>query len=154
MEGTSTQAEASSAVKEETQINKVETMEEELTIDTEEESNAWKRPAPIDEDALAAEREAKKPKVLNDAKSRSRNSRMFGLLNGTLSKFKEDTKKTGQSDAQKRRAALESRLSAKLKAEQDLNQKKQSRAKEEKQLRLDVSRKIDEKVLLDNIVGL
>lgn len=131
------------------------------TIETEErldvdEANVWKRPAPEStpgEDD-AAEREAKKAKVMNDSASRQRGARMFGMLKGTLNRFKEDTKKTASTEASKRRSAVESRLNAKLRAEQQVNEKRLARSKLEKTLRLDVNRKIEEKTMLDNIVCL
>lgn len=129
--------------------------EDDQVIDTEESANVWKRPLPeVDEQEAAAARESKKAKVMNDSASKQRGARMFGMLKGTLNKFKEDTKKTGQSEASKRRNAVEARLSAKLRAEQEVSEKKADRARLDKSLRLDVNRKIDEKVLLDNIVSL
>ena len=137
---------------------KTETIEADERLDVDE-ANVWKRPAPEsmpgeDLDAERQEREAKKVKVMNDTASRQRGARMFGMLKGTLNRFKEDTKKTASTEASKRRSAVESRLNAKLRAEQEVNEKRLARSKMEKSLRLDVNRKIEEKTMLDNIVCL
>lgn len=124
--------------------------EEDTPLDAEDGASTWKRP--VSEVQPEEQREVKRPKIVDDAATRKRGARMFGLLTGTLKKFKEETKKTGQSDAVKRRNAVEARLSAKLKAEQELGEKKAERSRTEKSLKLDVHRKIDEKVLLDSIV--
>lgn len=135
---------------------KTENVEADERLDVDE-ANVWKRPAPEsmpgeDLDAERQEREAKKVKVMNDTASRQRGARMFGMLKGTLNRFKEDTRKTASTEASKRRSAVESRLNAKLRAEQEVNEKRLARSKMEKSLRLDVNRKIEEKTMLDNIV--
>lgn len=130
-----------------------------IELDRDNGSNPWKRPAsqpPADDSSQISAPPAKRVKtnIQTDAASRQRGARMFGLLKGTLSKFQDDSSKTAKSDSMKRRAAIESRLQEKLKAEQDVSSKKSERAKLEKSLRLDVNRKMDEKGLLDAIVRL
>ncbi|UZJ53257.1 hypothetical protein CBS101457_002577 [Exobasidium rhododendri] len=54
-----------------------------------------------------------------DADLASRGKRMFGLLNSTLSKAKEDNAKRSTGEAARKRAEIESRLQEKLKAEDE-----------------------------------
>ncbi|MBW0485847.1 hypothetical protein O181_025562 [Austropuccinia psidii MF-1] len=75
---------------------------------------------------------------------RKRSVRMFGALMGTLSKFHDETSKNKQTDAAKRRAAVESRLQAKLKVESEALHRLRAFEVEEKNLKQQVSRKAEE----------
>lgn len=62
---------------------------------------------------------AKRPRRANvDMAARSR--RMFGLLNSTLSKAKEDNERRNNGEAAKKRAEIEARMKEKLKVEKEI----------------------------------
>lgn len=117
-------------------------------------NDTWKRPSDSDLTQATEERQVKKAKIVDDKATKQRASRMFGFLKGTLRQFENEGKKIASSDAGKRRNAVEARLHSKLRAEQEAAEKKAGRSKQERSLRQDVSRKIDDKILLDNIVRL
>jgi len=117
----------------------------------EEEGEDWTREPPKENGNSMAdsEREPKRAKITNDAASQKRGKRMFGVLMGTLNKFRDEG--TKQTDAAKRRIAIEERLAAKLKAEHEENERRLDRSRQEKQVKLDVVRKEEENGILDSI---
>ena len=108
---------------------------------------------PVDD---AAEQEAlatkkrKQEAAQDEAKKRSR--RMFGLLQGTLNKAKEEVGKL--SGTTKQRQELEERLSRKLNGEKAISEEKRRLGFEEKQLRDVVHRKEEEITMGENTVSL
>ncbi|KAI9259447.1 pinin/SDK/memA/ protein conserved region-domain-containing protein [Phascolomyces articulosus] len=66
----------------------------------------------------AGTQECKKPRLAMNADSKRRGQRMFGVLLGTLNKFKDDTKH--KTDAEKKREEIDSKLHEKL-----VNEKKE-----------------------------
>ncbi|KAA1106302.1 hypothetical protein PGT21_032832 [Puccinia graminis f. sp. tritici] len=91
----------------------------------------------------SADQQPRKKLKLTEA-DKKRNVRMFGSLMGTLSKFQDETSKIKQTDAAKRRAAVESRLQAKLKLEAESLHLLRACEVEEANLKQQVLRKADE----------
>ncbi|OAV91612.1 hypothetical protein PTTG_09399 [Puccinia triticina 1-1 BBBD Race 1] len=91
----------------------------------------------------SADQQPRKKLKLTEA-DKKRSVRMFGALMGTLSKFQDETSKTKQTDAAKRRAAVESRLQAKLKLEAEALHLLRACEVEEINLKQQVLRKADE----------
>lgn len=73
----------------------------------------------------------------------TRQKRLFGVLTKTLSRFNEDTKK--ETEASKRRAAVEERLAAKLQEEKEAHEAKAGKEKARRNLKYDIMKKEDEK---------
>jgi len=90
-----------------------------------------------------ADQQPRKKLKLTEA-DKKRSVRMFGALMGTLSKFQDETSKTKQTEAAKRRAAVESRLQAKLKLETEALHLLRALEVEETNLKQHVLRKSDE----------
>ncbi|PLW09886.1 hypothetical protein PCANC_21196 [Puccinia coronata f. sp. avenae] len=91
----------------------------------------------------SADHQPRKKLKLTEA-DKKRSVRMFGALMGTLSKFQDETSKTKQTEAAKRRAAVESRLQAKLKLEAEALHMLRAYEVEETNLKQQVIRKTDE----------
>ncbi|POW11669.1 hypothetical protein PSTT_05119, partial [Puccinia striiformis] len=89
------------------------------------------------------EEQPRKKLKLTDA-DKKRSARMFGSLMGTLSKFQDETSKTKQTEAAKRRAAVENRLQTKLKLEAESLHRLRACEAEETSLKQHVLRKTDE----------
>ena len=109
--------------------------------------------APVDDAAEQEELATKKRKqeaALVESKKRSR--RMFGLLQGTLNKAKEEVGKL--SGTTKQRQELEERLSKKLNGEKAVSEEKRRLGIEERQLREAVYRKEEEISIAENTVSL
>jgi len=90
-----------------------------------------------------------KKRKVEDVESKKRGKRMFGVLMGTLNKFKEEGNK--QSDATKRRQNIENRLTQKLREEQEENARRIAKEQEVKNLKTSIIRKEDEIATLDGI---
>lgn len=73
----------------------------------------------------------------------TRQKRLFGVLTKTLSRFNEDTKK--ETEASKRRAAVEERLATKLQEEKEAHEAKAGKEKARRNLKYDIMKKEDEK---------
>ncbi|KAJ3112564.1 hypothetical protein HDU96_004415 [Phlyctochytrium bullatum] len=84
------------------------------------------------------EPEVKRPRIDNDPQQRKRGQRMFGVLLGTLSKFKETTNK--KTEAEIRREQLEQRLQEKLKKEHEELQERVRQDQETKRARIAAQR--------------
>lgn len=93
--------------------------------------------------ADSTDQQPRKKLKLTEA-DKKRSVRMFGALMGTLSKFHDETSKTKQTEAAKRRAAVESRLQAKLKLEAEALHQLRALEVEETSLKTQVLRKADE----------
>ncbi|KAI9495469.1 pinin/SDK/memA/ protein conserved region-domain-containing protein [Zychaea mexicana] len=99
-------------------------------------------------DQVVDAQESKKPRLAMNADSRRRGQRMFGVLLGTLNKFKDDSKNT--SEAEKKRQEIESKTHEKLANEkkelaEKLEADKQRREREAALLRKREERLVEEK---------
>lgn len=97
------------------------------------------------EQALPA---SKRPRLAPMDAGRQR--RLFGVLTKTLTQFKEDTKK--ETEASKRRAAVEERLASKMREETQALEARTSKEKAKRNLKYDLLKKEDERNALIAIV--
>ncbi len=79
--------------------------------------------------------EHKRPKL--DQESQKRSQRLFGVLLGTLSKFKE----TSKTDAELKREAINQKLAEKLKKEKEELKEKAEQDKKERQAKIQEQRR-------------
>ncbi|GAA94389.1 uncharacterized protein L969DRAFT_105179 [Mixia osmundae IAM 14324] len=95
--------------------------------------------APTEGGTQPAEPLVKRKRVIDDEQSVKRSKRMFGVVMGTLSKFKEDTSKT--TKATQKRSDFEQRLADKLRAEAQELAERNERAKRKRILKSAVTAK-------------
>ncbi|KAG2217888.1 hypothetical protein INT45_008064 [Circinella minor] len=118
------------------------------SVDQEDNNNGNALNEPTVETGTSGSQESKKPRLEMNADSRGRGQRMFGVLLGTLNKFKDDSKQ--KSDAERKRAEIDSKLHEKLANEKkELSEKlhadKQRRDRETTLLKKREERMIEEK---------
>ncbi|KAI9009791.1 pinin/SDK/memA/ protein conserved region-domain-containing protein [Gaertneriomyces semiglobifer] len=105
---------------------------------------AEKRPADTadttdDTNAENGSPEVKRPRRTGDAQMKQRSQRLFGVLVGTLNKFKADT--GHKSEKEKQREELEKRLAEKLKKEKEEISEEVKKEREERAARIEEERK-------------
>ncbi|KAJ3188460.1 hypothetical protein HDU85_005612 [Gaertneriomyces sp. JEL0708] len=99
------------------------------TADTTDDTNAADNASP----------EVKRPRRTGDAQMKQRSQRLFGVLVGTLNKFKADT--GHKSEKEKQREELEKRLAEKLKKEKEEISEEVKKEREERTARIEEERK-------------
>lgn len=131
------------AAEAEFQSNGVQLPDQFTSDSVRDETMAERHPSARPLEDVADHQPRKKLKLTEADKKRS--ARMFGaLMQGTLSKFQDETKKTRQTDAAKRRAAVDNRLQAKLKVESEALHQIRAFEAEEKNLKHNTWRKAEE----------
>ncbi|CDH56789.1 hypothetical protein RO3G_06038 [Lichtheimia corymbifera JMRC:FSU:9682] len=91
------------------------------------------------------ETEAKKPRLEMSTASRRRGQRLFGVLLGTLNKFKDDSEK--RSEGEKKRQEIDTKLHEKLANEKKELAEKMQADKERREQELNMLRVRDQRIL-------
>jgi hypothetical protein len=101
------------------------------------------------------EERAEKRRKLEGLKreARQRGNRMFGMMLGTLQRAKKEVKKVEETDAGRKRAELDAKLSEKLREERREAQEKERREKELREVKNEVHRREDDLAHAEAIVS-
>ncbi|CAO3686413.1 unnamed protein product [Rhizopus stolonifer] len=96
------------------------------------------------------EEQPKKPRLEDNEAGRRRNKRLFGVLLGTLNKFKDDTEQTSEVD--KKRREINQKLQDKLDLEKKALVEKMEARKLEKERLEQMKREEEEKIVAEKKV--
>ncbi|CAG8454825.1 10423_t:CDS:2 [Paraglomus occultum] len=107
------------------------------------EDNNLKRRASEDEDANRDTEENKRPRLdMNNTELKKRSQRMFGLMMGTLTKFKNDIQ--NKTEASLKQEKINQKIQEKLKKEREELAEKMKREEQEKREKIARQKKEDE----------
>lgn len=108
-------------------------------------------PPPAETDEQRAEKRQKLEGLKREA--RQRGNRMFGMMLGTLQRAKKEVRKVEETDAGRKRAELEGKLSERLREERREAQEKERRERELREVKNEVHRREDNLAHAEAIVS-